>query len=103
VSIIISATGVGYVAMIVWLAIRRINRREWWTAPLALGFVIFPVLYVGSYIVLWPHIADGSPRGGPFESVKLVLLGFYLPLILVLDAGPSGIRDAVQWLMDSLK
>jgi hypothetical protein len=100
---IIAAAGVAYAATVVWLAVRRINRREWWTASVILGFVVFPVLYVLSYAAFWPLIADGSQRtGGPSDYLRMGAACFYIPLMMLLDSGPVVIRDAVRGLMAML-
>ena len=100
---IIAAAGTAYVATIVWLSVRRINRREWWTASLILGFIAFPVLYVASYVVFWPIIMDGSQRtGNPSDYLRMGAVCFYMPLMLLLEAGPVVIRDAVRELMAML-
>jgi hypothetical protein len=96
---IFSALATAYTGVVVWLGVRYLNRREWWTQSVLAGFVAFPVLYVLSFIVLWPHIEDGSSwTGSAVDYLKLCALIAYSPLLIARDASP-----VIRWLVDLVK
>ena len=102
-SIITSSVGIAYAAAVVWLAVRFINRREWWTKMTVTVFIAFPPLYILSFAIIFRRVFDGTPRNHPVitgivDILKMCLFCFYGPIIAAMESGPVEFRDAVEWL-----
>ena len=102
-SIIVSSVDVAYAAAVVWLVVRFINRREWWTKMTATVFIAFPPLYVLSFALIFRRVFDGTSQEHPgitgiADILKMFLACFYGPMLAAMESGPVEFRDAVKWL-----
>ena len=96
---VLSAVGTAYAAIVIWLAVRFIDRREWSAKAIALVLIAFPPLYVLSYALIRPWVANGGQFTGSLSDfLRICLVCFYAPLMAALDAGPREIHNAVDWL-----
>ena len=90
------ALGVAFVALVVWLTVRIINRREQWAKWTLAGTMIgVPILYVlGFGPICWLYHSDWFADDDiPFAIERHV----YEPILWLDEEGPGPMRIAIDW------
>src|SRR5262245_28280537 len=86
--VVLPALGVAFVALVVWLTVRIINRRERWAKWTLAGTLIgVPILYVlGFGPVCWLYDSDWlADDDSPFAIAREV----YSPVLWLDEEGPE--------------
>lgn len=93
---IVTGVGVAFVAFLIWLAVRIINRREKWAKRLAWGVaaavMVYPLGYGPATWVFWQTWCPKWLENGIFW--------FYRPCIWLAESGPEPIQDCLAWYLD---
>ena len=98
-TIILPALAVAFAALVVWLVVRIVNRRErWakWTAIVVSVMVSLPVLYIASFgpvcWIFWSHWC-------PTELQDAINIA-YMPAQRLLEECPEPTRSVLIWYME---
>jgi hypothetical protein len=93
--IAITAIGIVFAALCIWLIVRIVNRRERWAKRTLAVVVGLPMLYLASFApVIWLEDHDYIPIGSELQRALKV---YAKPVHWVYEYGPQSVRDALDF------